>query len=57
MLEDVVPCKTMLTVNAGTVKAANTRLSQEHMESWCIHIVHIKTPLHDHYWSASALCC
>ena len=38
MIEDMLTYKTTLTVNAITVKAANTWLSQEHLDSWRIHI-------------------
>jgi len=53
MLEDVLPCKTMLTVNAMAVKAAN--LSQS-SSSWnpgaCTY-----QDTADNYWNAGALCC
>ena len=43
MLEDVLPCKTMLTVNAIAVKATKTHLSQR-AHGVLMH-AHIKTPL------------
>ena len=43
MLEDVLPCKTTLIVNAMAVKAANP--SWEHMESRCMHISRHKAPM------------
>ena len=53
MLEDVLPCKTMLTVNTIAVKAANTSQSGS---TWNPGACTYQNTA-DNYGNAGALCC
>ena len=53
MLQDVLPCKTMLTVNAIAVKAANTSQSSSTWNPGAY--THQNTA--DNYGNTSNLCC
>lgn len=53
MLEDVLPCKTMLTINTIAVKAAKT---SQLKSTWSLGACTYQNTT-DNYQNAGALCC